>query len=137
MSNYEDLVAKFNSCSLPKEKWTHEAHLIVAIWYCKSYDLPRALNLLRYHIKTFNISVGTPNSDTQGYHETLTRFWLLIAANFVNLDKEKSFEETAEAFINSHWASRTLALGFYTKETLFSVVARKNWVDPDLTPFNL
>lgn len=137
MSDLEDLVAKFNSCTLPKEKWTHEAHLIVAIWYCKTYDLPKALNLLRYHIKTFNISVGTPNSYTQGYHETLTRFWLLIAANFVNLDKEKSFEETAEAFINSHWASRTLALGFYTKETLFSVVARKNWVDPDLTPFNL
>ena len=76
MSDYEDLVAKFNSSILSKEKWTHEAHLIVAIWYCKSYDLSKALNLLRYHIKSFNLSVGTPNTDSQGYHETLTRFWL-------------------------------------------------------------
>lgn len=132
MSDYDELVAKFNSCSLTKEKWTHEAHLIVAIWYCKSYDLPKALNLLRYHIKTFNISVGTPNSDTQGYHETLTRFWLLVAANFVTLNEEKSFEDTAEAFINSHWASRTLAFSFYNKDNLFSTKARKEWVEPDL-----
>lgn len=132
MSDYEDLVTKFNSCTLPKEKWTHEAHLVVAIWYCKTYDLPKALNLLRYHIKTYNISVGTPNSDTQGYHETLTRFWLLIAANFVNLNEEKSFEKTAEAFINSSWASRSLALDFYNKDGLFSTKARKEWLEPDL-----
>jgi hypothetical protein len=52
MSDLEDLIAKFNSCSLPKEKWTHEAHLIVAVWFCKTYELPKALNLLRYQIKT-------------------------------------------------------------------------------------
>ncbi|WP_255080047.1 hypothetical protein [Lacihabitans sp. CCS-44] len=132
MSDYEDLVTKFNSCTLPKEKWTHEAHLIVAIWYCKSYDLPKALNLLRFHIKSFNLSVGTPNTDSQGYHETLTRFWLLVAANFVNLNKEKSFEETAETFINSDWASRSLALRFYSKDDLFSSKARNEWLEPDL-----
>lgn len=132
MSDYQDLVAKFNSCTLPKEKWTHQAHLIVAIWYCKTYDLPKALDLLRYHIKTYNTSVGTPNSDTQGYHETLTRFWLLIAANFVKLNDPKTFEETAEAFVNSDWASRNLAFNYYTKEALFSVEARKDWVGPDL-----
>lgn len=132
MSDLEDLIAKFNSCSLPKEKWTHEAHLIVAIWFCKTYDLPKALNLLRYQIKTYNISVGTPNSDTQGYHETLTRFWLLIAANFVKLNETKTFEETAEAFINSNWASRSLALDYYSHEVLFSLKARKGWIESDL-----
>ena len=132
MNDLEDLVAKFKSCSLPKEKWTHEAHLIVAIWFCKTYELPKALNLLRYQIKAYNISVGTPNSDSQGYHETLTRFWLLMAANFVKLNETKTFEVTAEAFINSNWASRNLAFNYYTKETLFSLKARKSWVEPDL-----
>jgi N-formylglutamate deformylase len=131
MSDYQDLVAKFNSCTLPKEKWTHEAHLIVAVWYCKNYELPKALNLLRYHIKTFNISVGTPNSDTQGYHETLTRFWLLIAAMFANTNPEKSFEETSETFVASAWASRSLALNYYSHEVLFSLKARKEWVESD------
>lgn len=132
MKNLEKLVWDFNSTNLPKEKWTHEAHLIVAIWFCKTYELPKALNLLRYHIKTYNISVGTANSDSQGYHETLTRFWLLIAANFVKLNETKTFEETAEAFVNSDWASRNLAFDYYSKETLFSVEARKDWVGPDL-----
>ena len=132
MSDYEILVGEFTSCTLPKEKWTHEAHLIMAIWYCKTYDLPKALDLLRYHIKTYNISVGTPNSDTQGYHETLTRFWLLIAANFAKLNETKTFDETAEAFVSSEWASRNMAFNYYTKETLFSLKARKSWVGPDL-----
>ena len=132
MSDYQDLVAKFNSCTLPKEKWTHEAHLIVAVWYCKNYELPKALNLLRYYIKTFNVSVGTPNSETQGYHESLTRFWLLIAAMFVKNNPEKSFEETAEAFVASTWASRSLALNYYSNEVLFSLKARKEWVESDL-----
>jgi hypothetical protein len=132
MSDYEILVGEFTSWTLPKEKWTHEAHLIVAIWYCKTYDLPKALDLLRYQIKTYNISVGTPNSETQGYHETLTRFWLLIAANFVKLNETKTFEETAVAFVNSDWASRNLAFDYYSKETLFSFEARKDWVEPDL-----
>jgi hypothetical protein len=132
MSDYQDLVDKFNSCTLLKDKWTHEAHLIVAVWYCKTYDLPKALDLLRNQIKAYNLSVGTPNSDTQGYHETLTGFWLLIAANFVKLNATKTFEETALAFVNSDWANRNLALNYYTKETLFSVEARKYWVEPDL-----
>ncbi|CAN1546217.1 hypothetical protein MCERE19_01958 [Spirosomataceae bacterium] len=132
MKNLEKLVRDFNSTTLPKAQWTHEAHLIVAIWYCKTYDLPKALYFLRYHIKTYNISVSTPNSETQGYHETLTRFWLLIAANFIKLNETKTFEETAEAFVNSDWAGQNLAFDYYSKETLFSVEARKDWVGPNL-----
>jgi N-formylglutamate deformylase len=132
MSDYQNLVAKFNSCTLPKEKWTHDAHLIVAVWYCKTYELPKSLNLLRYHIKSFNVSVGTPNSDTQGYHETLTRFWLSIAAVFVKNNPDKSFEETAEAFVVSPWSSRNLALNYYSHEVLFSLKARKGWIESDL-----
>ena len=132
MSKLEDIVDKFNSQTLTKEKWTHEAHLTVASWYCKSYDMPKALDLLLYHIKICNISVGTPNSDTQGYHETLTRFWLIIAANYVCLNQEKSFYETADTFENSDWENRNLALVFYSKEILFSIEARQNWVEPDL-----
>lgn len=60
MSKLEDIVDKFNSQILPKENWTHEAHLTVAIWYCKSYDMRKALDLLRYHIKTYSISVVMP-----------------------------------------------------------------------------
>lgn len=132
MRDYEDLVEKFNACTLPKEKWTHEAHLIVGVWFCKNFEFPKALDLLRYHIKTYNVSAGTPNTDSQGYHETLTRFWLLIVANFVKLNATKTFEETAEAFVNSDWASRNLALGFYSHEVLFSLKARKESVEPDL-----
>lgn len=132
MKNLEKLVRDFNSTTLPKAQWTHEAHLTVAIWYCKNYDNEKALSRLRFHIKSYNTSVGTPNSDTQGFHETLTRFWLLVAAMFVNSNPDKSFEETAQTFVTSPWASRSLSLNYYSYEVLFSLEARKNWVEPDL-----
>ncbi|WP_255065512.1 hypothetical protein [Lacihabitans sp. LS3-19] len=132
MKDFEYLVKRFNKCSLPKEQWTHEAHLVVAIWYCKNYALEKALNLLRFQIKFYNTSVGTPNSHTRGYHETLTRFWLLIAAMFVKSYSGKSFEETADAILASPFANRGLALDYYSQEVLFSLKARKSWVEPDL-----
>ena len=132
MANLEKLVSDFNTATLPKSEWTHEAHLVVAIWYCKNYNLEKALNLLRFHIKTYNIAVGTHNSDSQGYHETLTRFWLLIASMYVNSHPELNFEETANGFVDSLLASRTLAMNYYSNGTLFSLNARKNWVEPDL-----
>ena len=137
MTNVEKIVCDFNNAILPKSEWTHEAHLVVAIWYCKNYDLEKALNLLRFHIKTYNNTVGTPNSDSQGYHETLTRFWLLIASMFVCSHPDLSFEEAAESFISSPWSSRSLPLNYYNHETLFSKYARKNWVEPDLQKLSI
>lgn len=62
----------------------------------------------------------------------MTRFWLLIAAQYVCRNQEIFFNETADAFVSSDWANRNLALVFYSKEILFSIEARQNWVEPDL-----
>ena len=64
------------ACTLPKAEWTHEAHLATTLWLiaerpdiAPERDLP---NLIR----SYNESVGGVNSDTEGYHETITQCFL-------------------------------------------------------------
>jgi len=139
MKNYSEtevdsLMNRFEARELPKEEWTHEAHLVVAIVYCSNYSLDEALDLSRENISRHNESTGGINTDTDGYHETITKFWLIIADNFL---KEKSFESSSEAsnaLINSDFGGSQFPFEYYSKNVLFTVHARHNWKEPDLRP---
>ena len=71
----DDFLAAWEAGTLPHSQWTHAAHVAVAA--CYAFDLTPADALLRTRrgIIHFNNCVGTPNTDTRGYHETLTRLW--------------------------------------------------------------
>src|SRR4029078_5206095 len=62
--------------SLPREEWTHEAHLAATTYlltHPSDVDLDTELGDI---IRRYNESVGGVNSDTEGYHETITRSFL-------------------------------------------------------------
>ena len=64
---------KFLDRSLPKPEWTHAAHFAVTLWLVRhrpDLDLDAEMPSL---IRAFNEATGTPNTDTGGYHETITR----------------------------------------------------------------
>ena len=64
---------KFLDRSLPKPEWTHAAHFAVSLWLIRhrpALDLDETLPGL---IRAFNEASGTPNTDSGGYHETITR----------------------------------------------------------------
>ncbi len=130
----ESLIARFEEEKLPKVEWTHEAHLVVAIWFCSKYDFETALELVRNKITLHNSSVGTPNTDDEGYHETITKFWLLVAKRFVLGDDLQSIQNAYNQLVDSSSAHSSYPLEYYTKELLFSVEARHNWKEPDLKP---
>ncbi len=134
----EVLVQNFIQRSLPKSAWTHEAHLIVALWHLIQYSVDEATCLLRARIINYNKAVGTENSGNSGYHETLTLFWIWVITHYL-VNREGAVRELLNAFIHSKYADRKLALLFYNKSTIFSVRARARWVEPDLHPldFNL
>ena len=132
-SEIGSLISRFENQELPSSEWTHEAHLIVGIWYVWHHPYERALNKVRNLIIKHNESVGTPNSDTEGYHETLTRFWLNVARSFIALNDFSSVESSCIEFVCSNYGSRDYPLTFYSRDRLFSVVARRQWVEPDLS----
>lgn len=129
------IAQQFENRTLPKEAWTHHAHLavaFVAIEQKKSSD--QALVWLRKNIQAYNISVGTPNTDQSGYHETLTVFWLTTVNAFYKQHANKLPAEVYQQFIQSKFAGTGFPAQFYSIEKLFSPTARKHWLPPDLKP---
>ena len=120
--------------TLPKAEWTHEAHLRAGLWHVAEHGAAAALELLRARIASYNESVGTANTDTSGYHETLTRFYVIVIDGFLaSSDRSLDLDALAQQLIAAH-GDRRLPLQHYSEPRLFSVVARRSWVEPDLRP---
>jgi hypothetical protein len=128
----ERLVARFLDLSLPKAEWTHAAHLRVGLWHLLHFSEAEALDLLRDRICRYNEATGGQNTDTAGYHETITRFYVRLLADFVSTrDRTRCLEDLAEELIRT-LGDKALPLRYYSRERLFSVEARRRWVPPDL-----
>jgi hypothetical protein len=128
----ESFIGEFEACRLPKAHWTHEAHLLVGLWYLTRHSTEDALTIVRARIRAHNESVGTANTDTSGYHETLTRLYLNGIAALREQYKTLSLTDLLKTLLASPLANRAYPFAFYSKEQLFSVTARHEWVEPDL-----
>lgn len=127
----EAFIDAFEACTLPKVRWTHQAHLVVALWYLTHHAPADALDIVRRRIRAYNEAVGTANTDTGGYHETLTRLYLRGVAAHVAAHSKESLPVCVVALLQSPLASRDWPLRFYSSERLFSVAARRHWLEPD------
>ena len=87
------LITQFQTLTLPKTNWTHAAHLIVAVWHNWHYDPLLAFQMVKQRIIAYNEAVGTVNTDTSGYHETLTRFWMEKTGEFLEKHPFSSVED--------------------------------------------
>ncbi|MBY0619303.1 hypothetical protein [Sphingomonas ursincola] len=122
------------SC-LPRGEWTHEAHVAACYWLaaerpdiCLSHDLP---DIIRRH----NDSVGTPNTDSSGFHATITHCYAMgVAAFHRRCDPALALVERVNALLTEPEGARDWPLRFYSRERLFSVEARRAVILPDLAP---
>ncbi len=134
LADAEKLINGFNNCNLPKEEWTHEAHLIGGLWMLAQFG-DGALDEMRTRIRRFNESVGGVNDDQNGYHETLTVFWLwAIKEMFADENGKLHWNQDAldDLLFDETLADRNLWSEFYTKDRMMSVEARRGFVAPDL-----
>ena len=125
------LVRGFEDCTLPREEWTHAAHLTVALWHLLQYDWPEAVERVRRGIKRYNAAHGIATTPTGGYHETLTIFWLRHVRSFLEAGRNEARSLVALANELIATADKNLPLEHYTRERLFSPEARAAWVEPD------
>ena len=129
-----EVLRGFAERQLPRERWTHAAHLTVALWHLLQYDWPEAVSRVREGIKAYNAAHGVRQTPTGGYHETLTIFWMRAVRAFLEdgRNEGRSLVALANSLVAS--AERDLPLRHYSRELLFSAEARANWVEPDLRP---
>lgn len=127
-------IEDFEARRLPKSRWTHQAHLLVGLWYLSRYEPAEALAIVRERIRAHNESVGTANTDDSGYHETITRLYLTAIAAHRARNGGASFEASLRQLLASPLADSKWPLSYYSRERLFSVAARRGWVEPDRGP---
>ena len=118
---------------LARPEWTHEAHLAATTYLLlrrPDVDLDRELAGI---IRRFNESVGGVNSETEGYHETITRLFLHGVRLFL---LEANTSERAHKLVNelllSPMGRRDWPLRFYSRERLLSAEARRDFIPPDI-----
>jgi hypothetical protein len=121
--------------TLPKAEWTHAAHFATAIWVIAarpdlvpSRDLPPA-------IRAYNEATGVANTDTDGYHETITQASICAAAAFVRDRPGWSLAALCGELLGSGLGRSDWLLAYWSRPVLFSAAARRNWVEPDIGPF--
>ena len=129
----EHLGARFLARTLPKPEWTHEAHLATTTWLLlrrPDIDVDRELPDL---IRRYNESVGGVNSDSEGYHETITRAFLTGVRLFlIEAHPDEPLHVLINELLLSPMGLRDWPLRFYSRDRLLSVDARRAFIPPDL-----
>jgi hypothetical protein len=119
--------------SLPKAQWTHAAHFAAAFWILRQphrvaeRDMPAL-------IRAYNESIGVANTDCGGYHETITLASLRQARRWLATHAHLPLHRALNELLASQLGRSDWLLTHYSKERLFSVAARRGWVEPDLRP---
>jgi adenylate kinase family enzyme len=134
----DDLGVRFEACAIPATEWTHAAHLVVGLWHVDRYGVEDALRRLRSGIRRLNESHGGVNSETNGYHETITAVYVqLLAQSLESSQSDMSLDMRAIELLAGPLAARDMLFTFYSRERLMSTTARLGWVEPDLAPVNV
>lgn len=135
LEELESLVDRLESCKLPRESWTHHAHLAVAVWYLYHFSREEATQRIRDGIQRYNTSLG----NTQGYHETITLSWVAILSAFMREQAgRRSASDIADIAteVLFRFGASDFLLSHFSRELLFSELARREWVEPDLRPID-
>jgi len=128
-----DLGEGLLSRTLPREEWTHEAHLGATTYLTLRHPEIDLDSELPGIIRSYNESVGGVNSDTEGYHDTITRAYLRGIRLFLEeADVSRPIHELVNELLMSPMGRRDWPLRFWSKERLMSVEARRSWMEPDL-----
>ena len=137
MKSFTDqLVEAFTSCTLPRDEWTHQAYLRVGLWHLLHYSSSESLVRLRQGIKQYNVACGIENTESQGYHETITQFYVWLIYRFVQqADCSQPIDLLASDLIH-RYGDNLLPLNYYSRDQLMSKAARLGWVEPDLNPLD-
>lgn len=133
----DDLAARFAVPAIRRPEWTHVAHLAVGGWHVDRFGAAEALVRLREGIRRLNVSIGGQNTESSGYHETITAAYVTLIAAFLDTCPGLPLSECIGRMLTGPLADRDMLFTFYSRERLLSNEARARWMDPDRAPLAL
>ena len=124
----EAFIGSFEEGTLPRSEWTHQRHLVMALWYLRQHGREVAAGLIRDGIRRYNERQGNHT----GYHETITLAWIAVIDRFLSQKRPGTPVSALAAELLDECGARDYLLRFYSRERLFSDEARGRWLGPDL-----
>ena len=118
--------------TLPKAEWTHAAHFAAAIWLLRAERIDAVVEMPRF-IRAYNESTGVLNTDTSGYHETITLASLRAAKSVLGSHSAATpVRVVVNALLAGPLGSSQWMFDYWSKDVLFSAEARRTWTEPDI-----
>jgi len=122
-----DVVERFERCEFRLEEFTHSRHLTVAAWYLCHLSPDRALVRMKTGLIRFIEHHGK-----QGYHETITRFWMEIVGKLLeSMPKDTAIIHKVNKVVE-RYDNKDVLFEHYSRELVLSERAKREWVEPDL-----
>jgi len=122
----DEFLTAFEDTTLPREAWTHTAHLRLAYLYLRrSHTIDEALATIRSGIQAYNLSKGNP----RGYHETITVAFARLVADALRQEAFPEFPAMQSA--RPDLFRSDVLLRYYSRGKLYSPEARAVFVEPD------
>jgi hypothetical protein len=130
------LLEAFLDRTLPAEQWTHHAHLLVGTMLARRLPQAELLPFLRQAISSYNLASGGQNTDSAGYHESITAFYASVLGVYARRTAHLPMAEAGRRLLESPLEDRKVVLRAYQPETLKTVAARLGYAAPDVPGFD-
>jgi hypothetical protein len=130
----DEFVHRWDAGRLTKPEWTHAAHVGTAAYYAFNLEVEALFERMKAGIIHHNESVGTANTEDNGYHETLTRFWVETIAKFVRSENFSTRFEAVKHTANLFGEDRDRHRLYYSFDVVRDRRARREWIKPDREP---
>ncbi len=130
----DTFVNSWRTCVLPKNAWTHAAHVAVTGYQAFDKAAETVFAEMKRGILHFNSCTGVVNGPDSGYHETLTRFWSNTITHSVRNAAPQSRFDAATLAVRLFGEDRDLPTLFYSFNVARDRRARGEWVPPDQEP---
>jgi hypothetical protein len=123
----EDLLQKFEDCSLPLASFHHEEHVRVGYLYLRRYPLLDVLARFPANLRKF----AAANGKTGLYHQTVSWAYLFIIQERLIAGSAATWAEFKQNNPDLLDRKNPILAKYYATETLDSAAARENFVMPD------
>ncbi|MGA0557495.1 hypothetical protein ACO2Q8_12635 [Larkinella sp. VNQ87] len=126
----ETFLLEFESTTLDKHLFTHEAHIRLAwLQFRQASDFQQGLDRITTLLRLYAIAQGAPEK----YHQTITVAFCRIIYHRMQESAETGWLDFLSA--NEDLAdSRELLSRYYSAERLMTATARVSCLEPDLSP---
>jgi hypothetical protein len=127
-SEIEGVVQRFEDCSYTPEEFVHARHLTVATVYFVRFERDEVKARMRAGLRKFIAYHGK-----NGYHETITEFWMKQVERALHTPTEKG--AGLLALVNEvvgSFGDKNAIYEYYSRQLLGTPEAKAAWVEPDI-----